>query len=57
MVETDDECQEAELYALADLKEWHPVDGEALARLRYLPAESVVGSQVEYLDWLLNDRA
>lgn len=57
MVEADDECQEAELNALSALKEWHSVAGEVLARLRYLPAESVVGSQVEHLDWLLNDRA
>jgi hypothetical protein len=34
MVEDDNGSQEAELHALADLKEWHPIPVEALARLR-----------------------
>jgi hypothetical protein len=57
VVEPDDECQEAELHALGTLDEWHQVSDEVLARLRFLPAESVVGSQVEYLESLLDDRA
>ncbi len=56
MVETNDDCQESELHALATLKESHHLSAEALARLRYLRPESVPGSQVEHLEWLLNDR-
>ena len=44
MVEADEECQESELHALATLKESHHLSSDAIARLRYLPPESVTGS-------------
>ena len=54
LVETDAVCHEAQLHALAELAEWHPLPDEAGERLRSLDATTVTGSQVEYLDGLLN---
>lgn len=53
LTEQDATCAEAQLHALAELAEWHPVPAEALAPLRYLDTGTVLGSQVEYLDYLL----
>lgn len=53
LVEQDVDCQESQLHALAEVAEWHPVPRDAVAQLRYLDAATVVGSQVEYLDFLL----
>lgn len=46
--EDDVECQEAQLNALCELKEWRELDGETLRRLCRLPVPSLVGSQQEH---------
>ena len=62
LVETDDCCAEAgpisasraQLHALAEMAEWHRLPTEAVDRLRCLGDRGVVGSQVEYIDFLLD---
>ena len=46
--EDDVVCQEAQLNALCELKEWWELDGETLRRLCRLPVQSLVGSQQEH---------
>jgi hypothetical protein len=53
LAERDEGCQEAELNALADLKEWHDLDASWFVALRDVASESLVGSQAEYMETLL----
>lgn len=55
--ESDVECQEAQLNALSELKEWYEIKNATLLRLRVVPEDSLRGSQKEHFDDILGDLA
>jgi hypothetical protein len=50
--ETDPVAQEVQLHVPAELGEWHELPLNALLSISHVPAETVTGSQREYVDFL-----
>lgn len=54
--EVDGRAREAQLHALADLHEWDGAPAEALELVRLIDPSTLIGSEVEYMEWLISDR-
>jgi hypothetical protein len=55
--ETDAAAREAQLHALAELDEWDGVPDQAIELIRSIDIATLVGSEVEYVEWLTRDRS
>jgi len=55
LMEENDGARESQLNALSDIKEWHGLDRLSTPVLRMLDRNRLKGSQVEHLEYLLEE--
>lgn len=57
IAETDHIAREAQLHGLAEVAEWHGLPAAVLTLIGNVPQDTVAGSEIEYMEYLLQRRS